>query len=92
MIDPKLLRQSAVDVAVNLARRGYIFDADEYLALQERRKVLQVETQQLQSQRNSSAKAIGMPGPSPPASRRTRRRNLRKVRDKRYLRERLGRP
>lgn len=58
MIDPKLLRQSAVDVAVNLARRGYIFDADEYLALQERRKILQVETQQLQSERNSSAKAI----------------------------------
>ncbi len=59
MIDPKLLRQSAEDVAANLARRGYRFDAEAYLALDERRKVLQVETQQLQSERNKSAKSIG---------------------------------
>ncbi len=60
MIDPKLLRQSAADVATNLARRGYVFDADAYLALDEQRKSLQVETQRLQSERNSSAKSIGM--------------------------------
>lgn len=60
MIDPKLLRQSASDVAANLARRrGYAFDADAYLALEERRKALQMETEQLQSERNSSAKKIG---------------------------------
>ncbi len=59
MIDPKLLRQSAADVAENLARRGFDFDADGYLALEERRKALQVETEQLQSERNTSAKSIG---------------------------------
>jgi seryl-tRNA synthetase len=59
MIDPKLLRQSATEVAANLARRGFEFDVDGYLALEERRKALQVETEQLQSERNSSAKAIG---------------------------------
>ena len=59
MIDPKLLRQSAADVAANLARRGFEFDADGYLALEERRKALQVETEQLQSERNTSAKSIG---------------------------------
>ena len=59
MIDPKLLRQSAADVAANLARRGFIFDSDGYLALEERRKALQVETEQLQSERNTSAKSIG---------------------------------
>jgi seryl-tRNA synthetase len=59
MIDPKLLRQSAADVAANLARRGFEFDADGYLALEERRKALQVETEQLQSERNASAKQIG---------------------------------
>ena len=59
MIDPKTLRQSAADVAANLARRGYQFDADAYLALEERRKALQVETENLQSERNSSAKNIG---------------------------------
>ena len=59
MIDPKLLRQSAAEVATNLARRGYKFDAAAYEALDERRKKLQVETQQLQSERNASAKSIG---------------------------------
>ena len=59
MIDPKLLRQSAADVAANLARRGFEFDADAYLALEERRKALQVETEQLQNERNTSAKSIG---------------------------------
>ena len=59
MIDPKLLRQSAADVAANLAGRGFEFDADGYLALEERRKSLQVETERLQSERNSSAKSIG---------------------------------
>ena len=59
MIDPKLLRQSATDVAANLARRGFEFDADAYLALEDRRKALQVETEQLQNERNTSAKSIG---------------------------------
>jgi seryl-tRNA synthetase len=59
MIDPKLLRQSAAEVAANLARRGFEFDTDAYLALEERRKALQVETEQLQGERNTSAKNIG---------------------------------
>ena len=59
MIDPKLLRQSAADVAANLARRGFTFDVDAYLALEERRKSLQVETEALQNERNTSAKSIG---------------------------------
>ena len=59
MIDPKLLRQSAADVAANFARRGYQFDADAYLSLEERRKALQMETEQLQSERNANAKSVG---------------------------------
>jgi seryl-tRNA synthetase len=59
MIDPKLLRQAAAEIAANLARRGVAFDADAYLALEERRKTLQVETEQLQNERNTSAKSIG---------------------------------
>jgi seryl-tRNA synthetase len=59
MIDPKLLRQSAAQVAANLARRGFEFDADAYLALEDRRKALQVETEQLQGERNTNAKSIG---------------------------------
>ena len=59
MIDPKLLRQSTADVAKNLSRRGFDFDIDEYLALEERRKSLQVDTENLRNERNSSSKNIG---------------------------------
>ncbi len=59
MIDPKLLRQTADDVARNLLRRGHEFDTGAYLALEERRKALQVETENLQKERNTRSKAIG---------------------------------
>ncbi len=59
MIDPKLLRQSATDVADKLARRGFVFDATAYQLLEDRRKELQVATEQLQSERNSNARRVG---------------------------------
>ncbi len=59
MIDPKLLRQATADVANNLARRGFAFDTDAYLALEERRKSLQVETEELRNERNTRSKSIG---------------------------------
>jgi seryl-tRNA synthetase len=59
MIDQKLLRQSAEEVADNLARRGHEFDANAYLALEEQRKTLQVDTEGLRNERNTSAKKIG---------------------------------
>jgi len=59
MIDPKLLRQDTEAVAANLARRGFEFDADTYLALEDRRKSLQVETEELRNERNTSSKNIG---------------------------------
>ena len=59
MIDPKLLRQATADVAANLARRGHQFDAEAYLADEERRKKLQVETEDLRNERNTSSRSIG---------------------------------
>ncbi len=59
MIDPKLLRQSAADVAANLARRGFEFDVEGYLSLEKRRKALQVDTEAFRNERNASAKQIG---------------------------------
>lgn len=59
MIDPKLLRQSASVVKTNLARRGFVFDADAYLALEAQRKSIQVNTEALRNERNASAKQIG---------------------------------
>ncbi len=59
MIDAKLLRQSTSEVAKNLARRNFEFDADAYLALEEQRKAVQVEVESLRAERNASAKRIG---------------------------------
>ncbi len=59
MIDPKLIRQSAHEVAANLARRNFEFDADAYLALEDRRKSLQVEVESLRADKNTSAKSVG---------------------------------
>ncbi len=59
MTDQKLLRQSAEEVADNLARRGHEFDADAYLAVEEQRKTLQVDTEGLRNERNTSARKIG---------------------------------
>lgn len=60
MIDPKLLRRATSDVAANLSRRGFEFDVKAYLALEERRKNWQVETEKLQSERNTTSKQIGV--------------------------------
>ncbi len=59
MIDPKLLRHAADDVAANLARRGFVFDAAAYLELEKERKALQVEVESLRNERNASSKRIG---------------------------------
>ena len=59
MLDPHLLRQSLDQVACRLARRGFVLDKETYLALEERRKALQVRTQRLQNERNTRSKAIG---------------------------------
>ena len=59
MIDPKLLRQSAGEVAENLARRNFSFDADAYLALEGKRKSLQVDVESLCAEKNKSAKSVG---------------------------------
>ena len=59
MIDPKLLRNDPEAVAANLARRGFEFDAAAYRELDERRRSLQLEAQELRNQRNERSKAIG---------------------------------
>jgi seryl-tRNA synthetase len=59
MIDPKLLRQSPLEVKENLARRGFDFDTEAYTVLEEQRKVLQVQTEALRNERNLSSRQIG---------------------------------
>lgn len=59
MIDPQLLRQDADAVAQRLAIKGYTLDVAEYAKLEAQRKALQVEVEELQSQRNKQSKQIG---------------------------------
>jgi seryl-tRNA synthetase len=59
MLDPKLLRSDINLVAAQLARRGYTLDTGTLQDLDERRKSIQVATQQLQAERNSRSKGIG---------------------------------
>lgn len=60
MIDPQLLRKDLDGVTAALARRGYVLDKNAFAALEAQRKAVQVETEQLQSLRNSLSKQIGM--------------------------------
>ena len=59
MLDPRLLRNNLGEVAQQLQRRGYELDTQLIAELEERRKRLQVESQELQNQRNSRSKSIG---------------------------------
>ncbi|WP_024612605.1 serine--tRNA ligase [Pseudoalteromonas sp. TB64] len=59
MLDSKFLRQDIEQTAARLAARGYELDVATVTALEEKRKTLQVKTQELQSQRNSLSKKIG---------------------------------
>jgi seryl-tRNA synthetase len=59
MLDPKLLRQDLDAVVANLARRGFVFDRERYVALESRRKELQVRVEGLRQTRNERSKNIG---------------------------------
>lgn len=59
MLDPNMLRNELDAVAEKLARRGFKLDVEMLRQQEERRKVLQVETESLQAERNSRSKMIG---------------------------------
>jgi seryl-tRNA synthetase len=59
MLDSKLIRQDPDAIRRALARRGFRFDVDKFLEVEGRRKALQLETEQLQNERNTKSKSIG---------------------------------
>lgn len=60
MIDPNLLRNNLAEVAEKLKiRRGFELDVAKLSDLEEQRKILQVQTETLQAERNARSKAIG---------------------------------
>ena len=59
MLESKLLRGNIDFVVEQLKRRNFSFEVDEFNALEEQRKIIQVQTQELQNLRNTKSKSIG---------------------------------
>lgn len=59
MLDTKLLRSNPQEVAKQLARRGYELNITKLTELEEQRKHIQTQTQELQNKRNNFSKQIG---------------------------------
>ena len=59
MLDSKLLRTATQEVANGLAKRGYELDVAKIQSLEEKRKDIQVKTENLQAERNAISKGIG---------------------------------
>lgn len=59
MLDPHKIRHHLDEVVEKLGQRGFVVDAIRLEKLEASRKQNQVDTQQLQSQRNQNAKAVG---------------------------------
>ncbi|MED5509459.1 MAG: serine--tRNA ligase [Pseudomonadota bacterium] len=59
MLDPKLLRNEAEEIAAQLKRRGFELDLDLLTQLEQERKQAQLEAQELQTERNARSKNIG---------------------------------
>ncbi|MFI4922047.1 MAG: serine--tRNA ligase [Gammaproteobacteria bacterium] len=60
MIDPKLLRTDLEGAARALKRRGFILDTATYSVLENQRKKLQTDMEQLRNERNARSKEIGI--------------------------------
>ncbi len=59
MLDAKIVRANAEEVASKLNKKGYVLDTARFNALEEQRKVIQTKTEELQSERNTRSKNIG---------------------------------
>ena len=60
MIDIQLLRKDIANIAVRLAQRKFKLDVDAFNALEAERKSIQTLTEELQAQRNTLSKQIGI--------------------------------
>ena len=59
MIDPKYLRADIEQTAEKLAQRGFALDVSSFSELEQKRKDIQVRTQELQNERNTRSSMIG---------------------------------
>jgi len=59
MLDPQFLRTDLEGVAGQLKLRGFDLDIEQIAQLETQRKAIQMQTQELQAERNSRSKSIG---------------------------------
>ena len=59
MLDPKLIRSDLASVAEKLKKRNFELDVAALEKLEQERKACQIETEQLQNERNTRSKSIG---------------------------------
>lgn len=59
MLDPKRVRSQTDEIARRLAIKNFTFDTATFEQLEERRRALQVRTENLQSEQNKRSKSIG---------------------------------
>ena len=59
MIDPKILKEDIESWKDNLAKRGYSLDDKKFLSLENQRKDLQTNVEELQAQKNKLSKNFG---------------------------------
>lgn len=59
MLDPKLLRQNLEFIVSGLSKRSFNLDIKFWTNSEEKRKILQLETEELRAQRNQKSREIG---------------------------------
>jgi seryl-tRNA synthetase len=60
MLDIQQIRKDLPTIAAGLARRGVTFDETTFRSMEDQRKTLQTQTEDLQAKRNALSKQIGM--------------------------------
>ena len=59
MLDPKLLRENFTEVSKNLSKRKYIIDQKDFLSIDNTRKIIIADTENLKNKKNVLSKEIG---------------------------------
>ena len=60
MLDPKLLRENFTEVSKNLSKRKFTIDEKDFLSIDNARKIIIADTENLKNKKNILSKEIGM--------------------------------
>ena len=56
MLDPKIVRADPQSIAAQLLTKKYVFPVDQFQALENQRREVQINTENLQSERNTQGR------------------------------------